>query len=109
MNSSELRDLESRVLVAREAQTCFELAQCRLQNSMGQLDANSTIRNLRRERARIKTVIRAREISEGLAKDHLYRVNASARAIDGSASGGEAPGNEGLLASLKKKIVGEAD
>jgi large subunit ribosomal protein L29 len=62
--ASELRDLsvdeiEDRLTEARE-----ELFNLRFQNATGQLDNYKRLGDLRKEVARIKTVLRERELSE---------------------------------------------
>ncbi len=57
---SELRDLNPDELRVKEHEIDDQLFRMRLQKAMGQLDVPTKIRTLRRERARIKTILRER-------------------------------------------------
>ncbi len=57
---SELRELGPDDLRAKEHEIDDQLFRMRLQQAMGQLDVPTKIRTLRRERARIKTILRER-------------------------------------------------
>jgi large subunit ribosomal protein L29 len=72
--SSDLREMHDEALAQRlveEKQTLFNL---RFQNATGQLDNVARFKEVRREIARIRTVMRAREIAaaEMLAKEHAH-------------------------------------
>ncbi len=72
--SSELREMHDEALTVRlaeEKQTLFNL---RFQNATGQLDNVARFKEVRREIARIRTIMRAREIAaaEMLAKEHAH-------------------------------------
>jgi large subunit ribosomal protein L29 len=54
----ELRDLTLDDLRQREHELDDQLFRMRLQKAMGQLDVPTKIRTLRRERARVKTILR---------------------------------------------------
>ena len=58
MKAAELRDLGSDELGVRERELADQLFRMRIQKSMGQLEAPDKIRLVRRDLARIKTVIR---------------------------------------------------
>jgi large subunit ribosomal protein L29 len=58
MKAVELRDLDTEALRAREQELDDQLFRMRIQKSMGQLEAPRTIRNLRRDLARVKTILR---------------------------------------------------
>ncbi len=58
MKASELRDLGVDELGARERELTDQLFRMRIQKSMGQLEAPDQLRIVRRDVARIKTVIR---------------------------------------------------
>jgi large subunit ribosomal protein L29 len=69
--SSELREMHDEALAVRlaeEKQTLFNL---RFQNATGELDNVSRFKEVRREIARIRTIMRQREIAahEALAKE----------------------------------------
>ena len=63
--ASELRELDDKELVARLKESKEELFNLRFQMATGQLDNNRRLRTVRREIARIYTVMREREL--GLA------------------------------------------
>ena len=54
----ELRELDSDALQAKARDLDEQLFRMRIQKSMGQLEAPGKIRNVRRELARIQTVLR---------------------------------------------------
>ncbi len=61
--SSELRELTDDVLADRLAEVKDELFKIRFQHATGQLDNSERIGELRREVARILTLLREREIA----------------------------------------------
>jgi large subunit ribosomal protein L29 len=61
--STELRGLEDTELASRYAETKAELFNLRFQLATGQFDNNARIGQLRRQVARIATLIREREIA----------------------------------------------
>jgi large subunit ribosomal protein L29 len=60
--ASELRELTDEVLSDRLAETKDELFKVRFQHATGQLDNSRRIGELRRDVARISTLLREREI-----------------------------------------------
>ena len=58
MKANELRDLAVDELSARERDLADQLFRMRIQKSMGQLEAPEKLKTVRRDLARIKTVIR---------------------------------------------------
>jgi large subunit ribosomal protein L29 len=58
MKAAELRDLGVDELGAKERELVDQLFRMRIQKSMGQLDVPDKVRMLRRDLARIKTVLR---------------------------------------------------
>ena len=58
MKAAELRDLGADELTAREREVTDQLFRMRIQKSMGQLEAPEQIKVVRRDLARIKTVLR---------------------------------------------------
>jgi large subunit ribosomal protein L29 len=58
MKAVELRDLDADSLHAKVKELDDQLFRMRIQKSMGQLEAPGKIRNVRRELARVKTVLR---------------------------------------------------
>ena len=58
MKAAELRDLGADELAARERDITDQLFRMRIQKSMGQLEAPEKVKTVRRDLARIKTVLR---------------------------------------------------
>jgi large subunit ribosomal protein L29 len=58
MKAAELRDLEPDQLGVRERDLTDQLFRMRMQKSMGQLEAPAKIASVRRDLARVKTVLR---------------------------------------------------
>jgi large subunit ribosomal protein L29 len=61
MKAAELRELGADELGARERDLTDQLFRMRIQKSMGQLEAPEKIRLVRRDLARIKTVLRQKQ------------------------------------------------
>jgi len=61
MKAAELRDLGADELGARERDLTDQLFRMRIQKSMGQVEAAQKLRSLRRDLARVKTVLREKE------------------------------------------------
>lgn len=64
MKAQELRELPVDELKAKLAETKEELFNLRFQNATGQLDNYNRIGELRKDVARIKTLLHEREMSE---------------------------------------------
>ena len=64
---SELRELASEELEHRVDELDDQVFRLRLQKSMGQADAAYKMQGLRRDRARVKTLLREREIEAAAA------------------------------------------
>jgi large subunit ribosomal protein L29 len=60
MKIGEIRDLAVNDLQARAKDLDDQLFRLRIQKSMGQLEAPSKLRTLRRDLARVKTILRER-------------------------------------------------
>ena len=61
MKAAELRDLDVESLRGREKDLDDQLFRLRIQKSMGQLEAPAKVATLRRDLARIKTILRERD------------------------------------------------
>jgi large subunit ribosomal protein L29 len=61
MKAAELRDLGADELGARERDLTDQLFRLRIQKSMGQLEAPGKMKVVRRDLARIKTVLRQKQ------------------------------------------------
>jgi large subunit ribosomal protein L29 len=61
MKIGEIRDLGADELKQREKDLDDQLFRLRIQKSMGQLDAALKLKSLRRDLARVKTVLREKE------------------------------------------------
>ena len=62
MKAKELRDLTYEELVKKEKDLREELFNMRFRLATGQLDNPMTIKNLKKDMARVKTVIRQKEL-----------------------------------------------
>ena len=58
MKAVELRDMDLESLRAREHELDDQLFRMRIQKSMGQLEAPGKMKDVRRDLARIKTILR---------------------------------------------------
>ena len=63
--AAEMRDLPEEDIRQRLAETKEELFNLRFQNATGQLDNYKRLQVLKRDVARIKTILRERELSGG--------------------------------------------
>jgi large subunit ribosomal protein L29 len=61
MKPAEIRELATDELRAREKELDDQLFRLRIQKSMGQLEAPAKVRDLRRDLARVKTILRERQ------------------------------------------------
>jgi large subunit ribosomal protein L29 len=61
MKAAELRDLDIDALQATSRELDDQLFRMRIQKSMGQLEAAHKLKALRRDLARVKTVLREKE------------------------------------------------
>jgi large subunit ribosomal protein L29 len=61
MKATEFRDLAVEELQQREKDMDDQLFRLRIQKSMGQLEAAHKLKSLRRDLARVKTVLREKE------------------------------------------------
>jgi large subunit ribosomal protein L29 len=68
MNTQELRELSATELVARSRELRDELFHLRIQKAGGQLEKPSQVRNLRKEVARIETILTERQIAAAKEK-----------------------------------------
>ena len=63
-DTSELRELGAEDLRQRLGELDDQVFRLRLQKSMGQTDGANKMRELRRQRARVKTLMRERELAQ---------------------------------------------
>ena len=63
MKITEIRDLGVEDLQTREKDLDDQLFRLRIQKSMGQLEAPTKLRTLRRDLARVKTVLREKGVN----------------------------------------------
>ena len=61
MKVEEIRELSVDVLHDREKELDDQLFRLRIQKSMGQLEAPAKVREVRRDLARVKTILREKE------------------------------------------------
>jgi large subunit ribosomal protein L29 len=64
MKVGEIRELSIDVLREREKELDDQVFRLRIQKSMGQLEAPARVRELRRDLARVKTILREKEQAE---------------------------------------------
>ena len=62
MKVAEIRDLQVDELRQREQELDDQLFRLRIQKSMGQLEAPAKVRGVRRDLARIKTILREKTV-----------------------------------------------
>ena len=62
MKVEEIRELDVETLRVRERELDDQLFRLRIQKSMGQLEAPAKVRDVRKELARIKTILREKEL-----------------------------------------------
>ena len=67
MKAVELRDMDGESLRAKELELDDQLFRLRIQKSMGQLEAAHKLKALRRDLARVKTVLREKATGHGAA------------------------------------------
>ena len=58
MKATELRDMDVEALRAKSQEIDDQLFRMRIQKSMGQLEAPGTMRTIKRDRARILTILK---------------------------------------------------
>ena len=71
MNIQDLRTLDDKGLLLRRQDMVGEIASLKFQHATGQLDDTARLRRVRRDLARVNTVIRQREADTGLHKGGL--------------------------------------
>ena len=62
MKPAEVRELSTDELRGRQKELDDQLFRMRIQKSMGQLEAPAKVRDVRKDLARIKTILRERDI-----------------------------------------------
>ena len=71
VKAAELRELSEQELITRLRDAKAELFNLRVQNATGQLDNNRRLQVIRREIARIYTIMRERELGLSVAPDEV--------------------------------------
>ena len=64
MKASELRDLDTEVLRQKEEELKRSIMEMRFNKALGKLDSPAAYRELRKELARVKTILRERALAE---------------------------------------------
>ncbi len=64
MRASELKDLTAEELLKKERELKEEIFNLRFQHSTGQLDNTARLRQVRKDIARIETVLREKELNK---------------------------------------------
>jgi len=67
----EFRELDDRELLLRKHDLVQELTAMKFNKATGQLENTAKLKQLRRDLARIKTLVREREVEQGLHKGGL--------------------------------------
>ncbi len=78
-NIGELRELDDRELLLRHHDVVQDLVGLKFQAATGQLDNTAQLKKLRRELARIKTLVRQRELEQELNRGGLAVKESSVR------------------------------
>ncbi len=73
MNAADLRTLDDKGLLLRQQDLLGELTSLKFQKATGQLDNTAAVTTVRRTLARVNTLIREREIEQGMAVGGLAR------------------------------------
>lgn len=93
--AEDIKALDAAGLVAQLEASEVELLKLRFQHAQGQLQNSAKLGVVRKQIARLRTELRAREISDGLAKRALetqHRAGVAAYAASGSSPDGESGG-----------------
>jgi large subunit ribosomal protein L29 len=64
MKVEEIRELDVETLRVREKELDDQLFRLRIQKSMGQLEAPAKVRGVRKDLARVKTILREKQASK---------------------------------------------
>ena len=83
MNVNDLRTLDDKGLLLRRQDLLGELAALKFRNGTGQLEQTAGLKGARRALARVRTLVRERELDKGLLKGALVREVGS---LDGEGS-----------------------
>jgi len=71
MNATDLRTLDDKGLLLRQQDLVGELTSLKFQQATGQLDNTAAVKTIRRGLARVNTLVREREIAQGLTPGGL--------------------------------------
>ena len=71
MNITDIKTIDDKGLLVRRQDLIGEITSLRFQHATGQLENTAVLRGVRRELARVNTVIRERENEQGLHKGGL--------------------------------------
>jgi len=63
MKTAEIRELGVDELRSREQELGDQIFRLRIQKSMGQLEAPAKVRDMRRELAKVKTILREKQVT----------------------------------------------
>ena len=104
MASQDLRSLEDEALVYFPLANERELVARRFKHSQSQLENTASLRDVRRDIARARTELRAREISTGAGPNTLTRAHRGS--YSGAAADQEAP-KSGFLSGVVDKLTAD--
>lgn len=71
MNATDLRTLDDKGLLLRQQDLLGQMTSVKFQQATGQLDNTASVKAIRRGLARVNTLIREREIAQGLGQGGL--------------------------------------
>ena len=97
MKPSDVRTLDAKGLLLRRQDLIGELATCQFQHATGQLDDTSALKRVRKDLARVNTVIREHERAEGLVKGSL------------AAQVGKLDSGDSAFAAFRKRMAASAE
>jgi len=102
MASNDLRSLEDEALVHFLLSNERELVARRFKHSQNQLENTASLRDVRRDIARARTELRAREIATGNGPNTLTRAHRGTFSSDAAAA--EQSGKSGFLSGVVDKL-----
>ncbi len=109
MNATEIRTLDDQQLVHNELRLERDLIFARFALKTGQLEDTSSLRKIRKEIARLRTVQREREREQGLPSDALrekYRPSFDPKAQASVSEDGSGT-SKGFLKGIVDKVTGK--
>ncbi len=97
MNVDDLRTLDDKGLLLRQQDLVGEMTSLKFQQATGQLENTAALKAVRRELARVKTIVRKREMDKDLAAGGLAQVV------------GKLAADESMFAAFRKRMGNNAE